>query len=91
MQTLAAAPPTLTDARWARIAPLLPSGAATGRPPRDARTVLTGILWVIRTGASWSELPAAFGSWSTVHGRYQRWQRDGTWARILEVLLAPET
>jgi len=89
LQTLAVLP-ALTDARWARVAPLLPPEAATGRPPRDDRTVLTGILWTIRTGAAWGEVPVAFGTGATLHRRYHRWRSDGTWAAILAVLLAPD-
>lgn len=80
-----AALPELTDARWARIAPLLiPATRPTGRPPQDPRTILAGILWVMRTGSAWRNLPETFGPWATIHCRYQRWLRDGTWQGILE-------
>ena len=88
-QTLAA-PADLTDARWRQIAPLLPPAAATGRTPRDHRTVLAGILWVIRTGGAWGAVPAAFGSGATLYRRYRHWREDGTWTAILAVLLAPD-
>lgn len=48
--------------------------------------MLTGMLWVARTGASWRALPAPFGPWQTVHSRYQRWRTAGIWQRILDVL-----
>ena len=84
---LPAAELDLTDARWERVAPLLPpQRPPTGRPNHDHRTVLAGMLWVARTGAAWRELPAHFGPWETVHGRYQRWRQAGIWQRILDAL-----
>jgi hypothetical protein len=77
----------LTDARWARIAPLLPpQKPRTGRPAHDHRTILAGMLWVARTGAAWRDLPAHFGPWETVHSRYHRWRKAGIWQQILEAL-----
>ena len=79
--------PELTDARWARIAPLLPpQKPRTGRPAHDHRTLLAGMLWVARTGAAWRDLPAHFGPWETVHSRYHRWRKAGIWQQILETL-----
>ncbi len=87
IQVLSACTVGLTDEQWGRIAPLLPpQKPAIGRPNTDHRTVLSGILWVARTGSSWRELPDQFGPWQTVHGRYQRWRKAGIWQRILDVL-----
>ncbi len=81
--------PALTEAGWARVAPLLASAPrTTGRPPQPHRPILTGILWLIRRGASWRAIPAEYGPWQTLASRYQRWRRDGTWARIVGALLA---
>ena len=73
----------LTDAAWEKIAPLLPADARRGQQWRDHRTVLNGILWKLSTGVPWRDLPERYGPWSTCHARLLRWQRDGTWARIL--------
>jgi hypothetical protein len=81
-----ALPAELTDARWARVQPLLPPPAPVGRPPRDARTVLAGALWVLRTQASRRELPAEFGPWQTVYRRYRDWCAAGTRPRLLRAL-----
>ena len=82
----------LGDEQWERIAPLLPpQKPRTGRPASDHRTTLAGMLWVARTGSSWRELPEHFGPWQTIHGRYQRWRRAGTWQRILAPLERPDT
>ncbi|GAA2396453.1 hypothetical protein GCM10010170_112270 [Dactylosporangium salmoneum] len=73
----------LTDAAWAVIAPLLPEpGARSGRW-RDHRQVINGILWKLRTGAPWRDLPERYGPSKTCHERLRRWTADGTWDRVL--------
>jgi transposase len=77
----------LTDAQWAAVRPLLPPRRPrTGRPARDHRTVLGAILWVLRTGAPWRDLPECFGRWSTAWSRFRRWTAAGVWARVLATL-----
>ena len=79
--------PELTDAQWERLRPLLPpQKPRTGRPANDHRTVLEGILWVLRTGAPWRDLPARYGSWKTVSSRFYRWRQAGVWERVLAAL-----
>lgn len=68
----------LTDVEWRRIQPLLPlQKPKTGRPAHDHRCIVSGILWVKRTGYPWRELPPQFGLWSTVASRYHRWKKAG--------------
>ncbi len=50
---------------------------------QDHRTVINGILWRLRTGAGWRNIPARYGPWSTCDDRFVRWRRDGTWDRLL--------
>ena len=73
----------LTDASWAVLAPLLPPDPKRGEQWRDHRTVINGILWKLTTGVPWRDLPGRYGPWQTCHSRLLRWQRDGTWARLL--------
>ena len=74
----------LTDAQWAKLRPLLPpQKPRTGRPANDHRTVINGILWILRTGSPWRSLPERYGSWKTVSSRFYRWQKAGVWDRIL--------
>ena len=79
----------LTEAQWAKLKPLLvPKRRSDGRvrPWRDARSVLNGILWVLRTGAPWHDLPDRYPPYQTCHRRFQQWQRDGTLTRLLHAL-----
>lgn len=78
----------LTNSQWARIQPLLPPKRRFGRPRADDRRTLTAILWVLRTGARWVDLPPHLGDDSTAHRRLKRWSADGTWDRIWHTLLA---
>ncbi|MEW2253077.1 IS5 family transposase [Streptomyces sp. NPDC006975] len=73
----------LADAEWERIAPLLPQVDGRGRPWRDHRQVVNGVLWRLRTGAPWRDLPERYGPWQTVYYRFARWEADGTWAKLL--------
>lgn len=80
----------LTDAQWAFIEPLLPAlpkrKDGRGRPWRDSREVLNGILWILRTGAQWSEMPDRYPPCQTCHRRFQQWRSAGVMDRLLEAL-----
>lgn len=74
----------LSDEQWEQIEALLPpQRPRTGRPNHDHRTILNGILWILRTGAPWRDLPERYGNWKTVYSRFRRWQAAGIWDRIL--------
>lgn len=83
-----ATPTELTDRQWALIAPLLPNRARTGRPRADDRKTINGILWVLRTGARWADMPRDYGAPSTAHVRLQTWQTQGVWETIWRTMLA---
>lgn len=78
----------LTDEDWELLADMFPEPAATGRPRRDPRTVLDGILWVLRTGAPWRDLPEEFGPWQTAWRMFDQWNADGTLTEIVQRLQA---
>lgn len=79
----------LSDEQWARLRPLLPPPATgRGRPRRDDRVVVDGIVWRLATGVPWRDLPARFGPWRTVYSRFRRWQQAGVWERALAALQA---
>jgi len=77
----------LTNEQWARLQPLLPAQKPhTGRPNQDHRRIINGILWILRTGAPWPDLPERYGPVGTVSSRYYRWRRAGIWDRIFAEL-----
>ncbi len=79
----------LTDEQWAVIAPLIPKRSSRrGRPRNDDRKTLNGILYVLKTGCAWQDLPAEYGSDTTCWRRLQEWSADGTWERIWRILLS---
>ena len=79
----------LDDRVWERIAPLLPSSdGRRGRPFRDHRQVIEGIVYRYRTGIAWRDLPERFGPWQTVWKRHHRFARDGTWDKVLSEVVA---
>lgn len=79
----------LTNGEWARLEPLLPQGIKPGRPQVwTRRQLIDGIRWRTRTGAPWRDVPERYGPWDRVYDLFRRWQRDGSWARILTRLQA---
>ena len=79
----------LTPRQWERLQPLLPpQKPKPGRPAHDHRTIINGILWMLRTGAPWRDLPERYGPWRTVASRFYRWQRAGIWAQLLSAVQA---
>ncbi len=80
----------LTNEQWARVEPLIPLSqwkpGGQGRPPRASRDVLDGILWVLRTGAPWQDMPDRYPSDQTCHRRFQQWTRAGVFQSILAAL-----
>jgi transposase len=74
----------LTNEQWERLQPLLPPQKPhIGRPAHDHRIILNGILWILRTGAPWRDLPERYGPWRTVASRFYRWRRAGLFQRLL--------
>jgi transposase len=79
----------LNDAQWERIADLLPGKAGDpGRSATDHRLFVNGVLWVLRSGAHWHDLPERYGKWKSVHTRFSRWAKTGVWERVFKVLTA---
>lgn len=76
----------LTDEQWNLIADVFGLAQRMGRPSRDRRTILDGILWILRTGSPWRDLPAAFGPWQTVWRLFNQWNQDGLLVKILDRL-----
>ena len=75
----------LADYEWSVIKPMLPN-KPRGVPRVNDRRVLNGIFWVLRSGAPWRDLPAAFGPYTTCYNRFVRWRRAGVWSHIIDAL-----
>ena len=80
----------LKDEQWAVIEPLMPvvplREDKRGRPRRSSREIMDGILWVLRTGAPWKDIPDRYPPYQTCHRRFQEWNEAGVMDRILEAL-----
>ena len=79
----------LKDDQWERIAPLLPGKEGDpGRSGEDNRRFVEGVLWLVRTGVPWRDLPPHFGKWGSVWKRFKRWAEKGVFKRIFDELSA---
>lgn len=76
----------LTDRAWEFISDLMPQTQGAGRPWNDHRQVVNGMMWILKTGAPWRDLPNQYGAWQSVYDRFNRWREDGTLDRILKRL-----
>ncbi len=79
----------LSEAQWVRIADLLPGRIGVpGRHGADNRLFVDAVLWVLRSGARWSDLPERYGKWKTVHKRFSRWAKAKVWEQVFASLTA---
>jgi transposase len=78
----------LTEDHWDAIVDLFPKPARTGRPPSAPRIMVDGILWILRTGSPWRDLPEEFGPWQTVWDHFDKWNANGLLDSILNRLRA---
>ena len=80
----------LTDEQWCVIQPLIPDlprrPDGKGRPWKDSRVVMNGILWILRTGAPWYDMPDRYPPYQTCHRRFQQWVRTGVFEKVLQAL-----
>ena len=80
----------LTDEEWERLKAYFPERKAgtKGRPPKDTRQMLNGIFWILRSGASWRDLPERYGPWQTVYKHFAKWEKAGIFDQIFTDLAA---
>lgn len=78
----------LSSKQLEKIKPLLPpeKRKGKGRPSKSHLLVLNAIFWLLRTGASWRDIPEKYGPWSTIYSRFYRWTQKGIWNKILQEL-----
>jgi transposase len=78
----------LSDNHWNKIAPHLPGRkGAWGGVAKNNRQFVNAVLWIVRTGAPWRDLPPDFGTWSNTHRRFIRWRDKGIWEKLFEQLI----
>jgi transposase len=81
----------LKDEQWEIVKPLLPKAAkradGRGRPRVNDRDILNGILWILRTGARWQDLPERYPPYQTCHRRFQEWVKSGVFEKLLRALV----
>jgi len=79
----------LSDAQWRRICDLLPGKPGDpGRTGADNRLFVNGVLWILRSGAHWQDLPERYGKWKNVHKRFTRWVQTGVWEKVFASLVS---
>ena len=78
----------LTDQEWEQIASLLPveKNSRPGRPSKDNRLMINAMIWIVRSGAPWRDLPERYGPWKSVYSRFRKWIEDGVLDNIFRVL-----
>ncbi len=77
----------LTEREWELLKPLLPpERGREGRPAHDNRIVINGILWRLRTGAPWRDVPERYGNWNGIYRRFRRWCQAGIWEAVATAL-----
>ena len=78
----------LTDAQWQRVEQLVPGKKGDrGRHGEDNRLFVDAVLWLVRAGAPWRDLPPEFGKWNSVFRRFRRWAKKGVWESLFNVLV----
>ena len=81
----------LSDEQWQRVEGLLPGQPGSpGRSGDNNRLFLDAVLWIVRTGAPWRDLPERFGDWNSVFQRFNRWAKKGVWEQVFNALQDPD-
>ena len=81
----------LSDEQWQQVEGLLPGPPGSpGRSGDNNRLFLEAVLWIVRTGAPWRDLPERFGDWNSVFQRFNRWAKKGVWQQVFDALQEPD-
>jgi putative transposase len=77
----------LRDEQWEKLSPLLPGKPSDpGATAQDNRLFLEAVLWIVRTGSPWRDLPSELGNWHTTYTRFKRWGESGVWQRVVDAV-----
>jgi len=78
----------LSEVQWSKIKDILPGRVeSVGRTAADNRVFVNGVLWVLRSGAHWHDLPERYGKYKSLHKRFSRWAANGVWEKVFHELL----
>ena len=78
----------ISDEAWGLLKPHLPGQAGQwGGLAKDNRNFINAVFWILRTGAPWRDLPPDYGKWHTIYCRFARWSKNGTWEKLLDLLV----
>ena len=77
----------ISDAIWEKLAPIIAPWTWGGSNANDNRVYINAVLWILRTGAPWRDLPPSYGKFGSIHKRFKRWCDNGRWEYILEQLI----
>jgi len=81
----------ISDIDWVLIEPLMKGKAGdVGRSSADNRLFINAVIWIVRSGAAWRDLPSRYGAWNSVYQRFRRWAKTGHWQAIFEALQDPD-
>ena len=81
----------ISDVDWVRIEPLLKGKPGdVGRSSTDNRLFINAVIWIVRSGAAWRDLPWRYGAWNSVYQRLRRWAKTGHWQTVFEALQDPD-
>ena len=78
----------LSDRQWDKIKDWLPGREETvGVTAQDNRRFVNGVLWILRSGSPWRDLPERYGDWNSTYRRFSRWAASGIWEKVFESLV----
>jgi transposase len=83
--------PAISNEQWAHVAPAIAAATSRGPKGRDDRRFFEAVVWILRTGAPWRDLPGAFGKWSRSYRRFRRWALAGRWETLRQSLRRAES
>ena len=74
-----------SDKQWAKIELLIPMNRP-GRKPQNNRTIVSGIMYVLKVGCRWQDCPPEYGPYTTIYNRFNQWSRQGIWLVIFKAI-----
>lgn len=76
----------LTDEQWEKLEPYFKKENKRGRPYKDLRATVNGIIWILRSGAAWEDIPTRYGNWNTIYKCFAKWAEAGIFEKVFKEL-----